>query len=214
LFKEINAVQLKGFYFITDHQLSQNGSFKDVQLAIKAGVTIVQFREKVRKKQDYISELREIKSLCQENNAALIINDNLELTIEIEADGIHIGQGDMPLDVTQKALGKDKIIGVSTGTIEEALDAEKDRCSYIGVGSIFPTKTKKKNQSPLGVIKLKEFKQKLTLPIVAIGGINFSNGESVINTGVDMICAISQSLKDGKVTENIENFNEIFRRFL
>lgn len=200
---------LNGFYFITDHRLSLNGSIKDVDLAIQAGVKVIQFREKLRERKYYYDELLEIKALCKDK-AILIVNDSIELAKEINADGVHVGQKDISIAMCKKAFGEDKIIGISVSNINEALLAEDQGANYIGVGHVFPTRTKNKETPPIGIVALKEIKQRLSIPVVAIGGINLSNAKSVIDTGIDMMCAISDSLKGGAVKENIMKYLQLF----
>ncbi len=202
----------KGFYFITDHNLSRNGNIKDVDLALQAGVRLIQFREKTRGKIEYFSELIGIKDLCLKHQARLIINDDIQLAKEVDADGVHLGQGDSSIQKARGLLGSDKIIGISAYTFTEAHEAQDQGASYLGVGHIFPTHTKVKESSPLGTSILKEFKRQFTLPIVAIGGIHIDNVLSVIETGVDMFCALSYSLKDGRVKENIAELTRLFNR--
>ncbi|MDH4129472.1 MAG: thiamine phosphate synthase [Spirochaetota bacterium] len=200
---------LKGFYFITDHKLSINGNIKDVDLALQAGVSIIQFREKHRKIEEYFNELIKIKALCK-NKAKLIVNDSLELAKEIDADGIHVGQNDTPIQELKKTFGNDKLIGISVNTPNQAVIAQKEGASYIAIGHIFPTKTKEKSYLPIGIETIIKIRQLVSIPIVAIGGINIYNAKSVVNTGINMICAISDSLKYGSVKENIEKYINLF----
>ncbi len=202
--------EFKGFYFITDHNLTINGIVKDVGLALQAGVHLIQFREKTRGKKEYYSELIEIKDLCIKHQAKLIINDDIQLAEEVDANGVHLGQGDSSIQEAKRLLGPDKIIGLSAYTLTEAYKAQEQGASYLGIGHIFPTHTKVKESLPLGTSILKEFKSKLTIPIVAIGGIHIDNALSVIETGVDMLCALSYSLKGGRVKENITELTRLF----
>ncbi|GMT48714.1 MAG: thiamine phosphate synthase [bacterium] len=202
----------KGFYFITDHKLSENGIVKDVDLALQAGVRLIQFREKTRGKKEYYSELIEIKDLCIQHQAKLIINDDIDLAVKINADGVHLGQGDTPIREAKRLLGNTKIIGISAYSLTEAHKAQDQGATYLGIGHIFPTHTKVKENPPLGTSILKEFRHQLTIPIVAIGGIHINNALSVIETGVDMLCALSFSLKGGRVKENIAELTRLFNR--
>jgi thiamine-phosphate pyrophosphorylase len=201
----------KGFYFITDHSLSINGNVKDVELALQAGVKIIQYREKNRERKSFYDELIEIKDLCKVYNALLIINDDVNLAKEVDADGVHVGQNDLHIQEVKKILGENKIIGVSTKSLSQAFSAQKQGASYIGIGHIFPTNTKIKTSKLIGTEILKDIKTKLLIPVAAIGGINIKNAKSVIDTGVDMVCAISDSLKNGTVKENIEHYFKLFQ---
>ncbi len=197
---------LRGFYFITDHQLSVNGNVRDVELALEAGVKVVQFREKKRSRKQYNEELLTIQSLCGNYNAVFIINNEVELANELNADGVHVGQEDMSIKEVQAILGTDKIIGVSASGLNEAILAQQLGAAYIGVGHVFPTTTKNKHSPSIGIHKLQEIKNALSVPVAAIGGINRNNALDVITAGADMLCAISDSLKDGTVKDNVTEY--------
>lgn len=206
----MNKNLFRGFYFITDHYLSQNGNVEDVRLALSAGVKIVQFREKKREKQIFFQELIQIKKLCQDYKAYLIINDDIDLANEIEADGIHVGQDDALIEEVKLRVNNKMIIGVSTNSLPTALLAQDHGANYVGVGHIYPTTTKDKPNPPIGLDVLKEIKSHLKIPVVAIGGITLNNVKPVIESGADMVCAISDSIKGGTVKENIQSYKILF----
>ncbi len=199
-----------GFYFITDNRLSFNGNVKDVEQALEAGVRLVQFREKIRHINDFYTELIKIKYLCKNYKALLIINDNIELAKYIDADGVHLGQGDSPIAYARKLLGHKKVIGLSSANLDQALLAERNGADYIAVGHIFNTYTKVKTANPVGIDVLKNIKSNISIPVVAIGGINLNNINLVVDSGVDMICAISSSLSSGTVKDNIKSCLSFF----
>lgn len=208
----IDIQNFKGFYFITDHNLSLNGNVKDVEQALKAGAKIVQFREKHRTQNEYVNELIAIQELCQQYSAKLIINDSVDLALEINADGVHLGQGDDDLVEARKLLGKNKIIGATANFLITALEAQNEGADYLGIGHIYLTSTKEKDYPPLGIKALREIKEKVRIPIVAIGGIHYNNAKAVVDTGVDMIAAVSASLKKGMVEDNLRQFIQLFNR--
>ncbi|WP_269611145.1 thiamine phosphate synthase [Prochlorococcus marinus] len=145
-----------------------------VHQSLKAGVKIVQYREKFLNDNEKISQAKCLASLCKKYNSLFIVNDRIDIALAVEADGIHLGQEDMPTKIARELLGPEKIIGRSTHCIEDIKNAEKEGCDYIGIGPIFPSETKKK-LSPLGIDYLTKGLSETFLPAFAIGGINSSN---------------------------------------
>ena len=133
----------------------------------------------------------EIRKLCQKHQAICIINDRVDIAMASQADGVHLGQQDMPIDAARKLLGKHRIIGVSASSVKEAVQAEKDGADYIGFGHIFPTSSKEKDYSPLGAETLRQAAALLSLPIVAIGGISLENAALLISSGASAVAVIS-----------------------
>jgi thiamine-phosphate pyrophosphorylase len=141
-----------------------------------------------------------IAKLCKEQNALFLVNDRLDIAQAVDADGVHLGQDDMPLKVARKILGSEKVIGITAHNLEEALQAEQDGADYVGVSPIFKTDTKKDAGEPVGIELVKEVKQKVKIPVVAIGGINLENAKQVISAGADAVCVISAIV----CSENVE----------
>jgi thiamine-phosphate pyrophosphorylase len=187
-------MRIKGFYFITDRNLSKKDNIEDVKAAIKGGARIVQYREKEKTLIEFLAEVIEIKKICAENNTTLIINDSVAACLLANADGVHLGQDDMPLEDARRVLGKHRIIGITVHNVEEALLAEKQGADYLGVSPIYETKTKKDAGKPAGLGLLREIKKKTRLPCVAIGGINERNVDEVIKAGADAWAAISATV--------------------
>lgn len=178
-------------YLVTDRDLLGNKNLaQTIEGAIQGGVTIVQVREKHLSTLNFFQEALTIKEITQKHNVPFIINDRADIALAVDADGLHIGQEDMPLVVARKIVGPNKIIGVSVTTLEEALLAEKDGADYLGIGAIFPTRTKG-DAKYVSLAELKEIKSKISIPIVAIGGINENNITSVMATGVDGAAIVS-----------------------
>src|SRR3989344_4102511 len=131
-----------GLYFITDSRLTKKTVIEDVKSAIKGGVKIIQYREKEASKGQMLAEAKEIKKLCQNNNVIFIVNDWIDIALESDADGVHLGQDDSDCENTRKILGKNKIIGLTVHNVKESAEAERLGADYIGLGPIFSTSTK------------------------------------------------------------------------
>ncbi|MDI6822125.1 MAG: thiamine phosphate synthase [Actinomycetota bacterium] len=159
--------------------------------AIAGGATVIQLREKDRYTRDILRIAAEIKKLTHRSGTLFIINDRIDIALAIDADGVHLGQEDMPLLYARRILGKEKIIGVSVGGIEEAVRAEREGADYLGVGSIFLTPSKSDAGQPVGLGTLSEIRSSVKTPIVAIGGITLNNIEDVLKAGADGVAVIS-----------------------
>lgn len=182
-------------YLITDRSFLNGRSLKEcVEDAIKGGVTLIQIREKDASTREFYEVAKEVKEVTSKYNIPLIINDRIDIAIAIDAEGVHLGQSDMPLKLARKILGKDKIIGISANNLEEALEAQKDGADYVGLGPIFYTGTKKDIDEPIGVQGLREITENIDIPSVAIGGINKENAKLVLESGVQGISLISAIL--------------------
>jgi thiamine-phosphate pyrophosphorylase len=199
---------MKGFYFITDPFLSRNEIVCDVKSALKAGVTVIQYRNKIASSSTMYEEARLLCALCKK--ALFLVNDRLDIALAVDADGIHIGDKDLPLSVARKLLGKRKIIGVSVRSLKEARAAFKGGADYLGVGPIFRTTTKKDAAAPIGTGLIVAIKKEIPLPVVAIGGITPDNAVEVIQAGADCLCAISSVLTKKDVKKEINKFQELF----
>lgn len=182
-------------YVITDRSFLKGRSLKTmVEDSILGGATIIQVREKDISTREFFKVALEVKEVTDYYKVPLIINDRIDIAQAINADGVHLGQDDMPIKIARKILGQNKIIGISTGTLDEALEAERDGADYLGIGAVFYTGTKKDIDLPLGIETLKHIYQNINIPAVAIGGINASNFKEVLATGVDGISVISAIL--------------------
>ncbi|MBF0117568.1 MAG: thiamine phosphate synthase [Desulfobacterales bacterium] len=179
-------------YLVTDRTLNPLKSLFDIVCdAVYGGATIVQLREKHSSTLEFINTAMSIKYFLKKNNIPLIINDRIDVALAVKADGIHIGQDDMPLELAKSILKNSMIIGVSVNTEEEALKAQKDGADYIGVGPVFKTKTKTDTSPVIGIKGLKKIKKAVNIPIVAIGGLNKDNIFEVIKSGADGIAVVS-----------------------
>jgi|TARA_B100000315_G_scaffold260583_1_gene323153 thiamine-phosphate pyrophosphorylase len=187
-----------GLYVITDNKKVENVEF--AKKVIAGGGKIIQLREKDKAKAVEIG--RKLKILTEKNGVILIINDWPDVAKTINADGVHLGQKDMPIYKARKLLGRNKIIGVSTHNVKEALEAEQKGADYIGIGPIY--KTKKKNYNPVGLKIIEEVKKKIHIPFVAIGGINDDNIDEVLAAGAKNIAMISAISKENNIKEKVE----------
>ncbi len=164
--------------------------------ALKAGVKIVQYREKFLQDKEKISQAKCLASLCKKHNSLFIINDRIDIALAVDADGIHLGQEDIPTKIAREILGTEKIIGRSTHCLEDIKNAEKDGCDYIGIGPIFPSETKKQ-LNPIGIDYLRKGLNETLLPAFAIGGINSSNINK-INQLNNLRIAVSDAVINSK----------------
>lgn len=196
-------------YLVTDRSFLNGRSLKEcVEDSIKGGVTLVQVREKDISSREFYNIAKEVQEVTSKYNVPLIINDRIDIALAINADGVHLGQSDMPIEIARKILGKDKIIGISAGNIEEALEAQNKGADYLGLGTTFFTGTKKDINKPIGLDGLKELTKNIKIPSVAIGGINETNSKSVMETGVNGISVISAILNNDDIetaTKNLYN---------
>ena len=178
-------------YAVTDrHWTGEKTLYEQVRDVLMGGATCLQLREKDLDEASFYEEAKNIKELCRLFDVPFIINDNVMLAKEIDADGVHVGQDDMACVKAREILGPDKIIGVSAHTIEEARIAKEQGADYLGVGAIFPTSSKD-DAEVLGIERLKEMTDTVDLPMVAIGGISYDNCLLLKDTGIDGIAVIS-----------------------
>ena len=182
-------------YLCTDRDLLNGKNFEEsIELAIKGGVTILQLREKNCSSRKFLEIANSVKKITSKYKIPLIINDRLDICLAVDADGVHVGQDDLPCQTARKILGEEKIIGVSVSTVEEAIQAENDGANYFGVGAIFKTSTKT-DAEIVPIETLKKIRDSVKIPVVAIGGIN-KNNLSQIKNFVDGVAVISAIISD------------------
>lgn len=198
-------------YLVTDRDiLAGRDLCKAVEESIKGGATVVQLREKNVSDEEFLEIAKNLQKITRKYNIPLIINDNVEIAKEIDAEGVHIGQSDDTLSHARKLLGEDKIIGVSVCSIEETRKALEGGADYLGIGAVFYTGSKKDINKPLGIENLKKIVDIIDIPSVAIGGIHLDNIEDTMSTGVDGVAVISEIL--GK--EDIKKATEVLASFV
>ena len=178
-------------YAVTDrHWLNGATLYEQVEQALKGGATFVQLREKNLDKEHFMEEAGQIKELCREYKVPFVINDSVDIALEMDADGVHVGQSDMEAGDVREKLGPDKIIGVSAQTVEQALLAEKRGADYLGVGAVFHTGSKA-DATDVSRETLKEICAAVKIPVVAIGGITKDNLKELSGSGICGIAVIS-----------------------
>lgn len=178
-------------YAVTDRSwLGGRTLYEQVEEAIKGGVTFVQLREKMLDEKSFLNEALEIQKLCRKYGIPFVINDNVRIAKEIDADGVHVGQSDMQAVNVRNILGEDKILGVSVQTAEQAVLAEKQGADYLGVGAVFPTGSKA-DAEDVSYETLKEICKAVSIPVVAIGGISAGNVLTLKGSGISGIAVIS-----------------------
>jgi thiamine-phosphate pyrophosphorylase len=172
-------------YWLKDHTL-----LEEVENTLKGGATFIQLREKNLEKEKFMKEAIEIQALCKKYKVPFVVNDNVDIAVAMDADGVHVGQSDMEAGEVRKKLGPDKIIGVSACTVEQAVLAEKRGADYLGVGAVFPTGSKD-DAEDVSHETLKAICDAVSIPVVAIGGITKENVWELQGSGIDGIAVIS-----------------------
>ncbi|MBQ0090201.1 MAG: thiamine phosphate synthase [Prevotellaceae bacterium] len=179
-------------YLVTDRDVCQGRDLLEIiSQAIEGGVTMVQLREKNCDTRQFIDIATKIKELLKPKHIPLIINDRVDVALAVDADGVHIGQSDMPYDMARKLLGADKIIGLSVENMEDVVEANKLNVDYIGVSPVFATPTKTDTAKPFGLEGLRKAVELSIHPTVAIGGMNEKTVKDVMACGVDGVAVVS-----------------------
>ncbi|WP_096201249.1 thiamine phosphate synthase [Bacillus sp. FJAT-45350] len=173
--------------------------------AILGGVDIIQLRDKYSSKRDVLKKAQVLRELTKKYGVTFIVNDHIDVALAVDADGIHLGQDDIPLAEARRIMGN-KIIGISTHAIEEALEAEKGGADYIGVGPVFPTKSKVDVVDPVTTEYVKQVAKEIKIPFVAIGGIKLHNVDQVLAAGASRICAVSEIVGAEDIKSTCESF--------
>jgi thiamine-phosphate pyrophosphorylase len=179
-------------YLVTDAVLSRGRTQAGiVKAAIRGGVTIVQYREKAASTRRMIVEAAELLGICRAAGVPFIVNDRLDVALAIGADGVHVGQDDMPAMAARRLIGEKMLLGVSAGSVEEARKAADDGADYIGASPIFSTPTKPDAPPPLGLDGLRAIAKAVSVPVVAIGGINRGNAAEMMDAGAAGVAVVS-----------------------
>ena len=204
-----NRIEIpKGIYGITGDNFSNGRSnYFCVEEMIKGGIKIVQYRAKTKDTREKVKEAREIRELCRKNGVIFIVNDNVDIALLVDADGVHIGQEDMHPDDVRKLIGDNKIIGLSTHSEKQGMEAYKNpNVDYIGVGPIFPTTTK--DTTPVGLGYLEYAVKNLDLPFVAIGGIKAHNIDAIIAKGAQRVCLVSEIVGADSISDMVRKLQK------
>lgn len=200
-------------YLITEGSLSAGRKSIDVvKEAAAAGVDVIQLREKNLSLREKFKLGKEIKKICRQKGITFIVNDRVDLALALDADGVHLGQSDLPLQSARKILGSDKIIGLTAWRDQQISAAAAGGADYLGVGAVFKTGSKRLNSAKngIGLNRIKELSKKTELPLIAIGGINRNNAAQVIKNGADCISVITALTR----AENIKKESQIFKKVI
>ncbi len=197
-------------YVCTDQKLMSSATIEEsVEQAILGGCTVIQLREKDSSSREFYETAKRVKEITEKYQVPLIINDRVDIALAVDADGVHVGQSDLPAKVVREILGEDKIIGVSAARVEEAVQAEKDGADYLGVGAMFATGTKTNTRS-VSIEYLKKICSSVQIPIVAIGGIHEDNAASLKNTGIAGLAVVSAVVAQPDVAQAAARLKKIF----
>ena len=193
-------------YLITDTKIAGLSHVQIAQRAMDAGIRTIQLREKDLSKKIIFKEALRIRELTNRIKATFIINDYIDVALAVNADGIHLGQDDMPLKEARGIMGKGKIIGISTHSLNQAIKAQEGGADYIGFGPMYCTTTKDAGR-PKGVRALRTVRKNIHIPIVAIGGITWENVNKVLDAGADA-AAVGSGILSGRIKVNVKKFME------
>jgi len=200
-------------YLITDRYLVGKKEFcTSVRRALEGGVTLLQVREKDASSRDFYTIVCKLKKVAAEFGVPLIVNDRVDVALAADADGVHIGQDDLPLEVVRQLIGPGKILGYSVSNPQEAQYGERMGADYLGAGPVYATGSKKDAVSPIGIKGLAGIKQSVSIPVVGIGGIGISNLNQVKATGVDGISVISAILSQEDSFKAARGLGELWRK--
>lgn len=201
-------------YAVTDSKWTGKLSLnQQVKQAIDGGITFLQLREKNLEYDKFLEEAREIKKLTDKANIPFVIDDNVKLAIECNADGVHVGQSDMAAQDVRKLIGPDKILGVSAHNVEEAILAEKQGADYLGVGAVFSTSTKL-DADDVSYEILQQICNSVSIPVVAIGGITRDNISKLQGSGINGVAVVSAIFAEKNILEATKQLKEATKIFL
>ena len=197
-----NRRKMAGLYLILDQQYTKRNIVSIAIEAAEAGVDVIQYRDKILSKKEAITVAQRLRGLTERTGVIFIVNDDPALALAVDADGVHLGQEDIPVAIARRILGKDKLIGLSTHSVEEATAANNLDVDYIGFGPIFHSKTKTVT-SPHGIEGIRRIREFVSLPIIAIGGIDQGNASGVIKAGANGVAVISAILSAPNIAKAV-----------
>lgn len=198
-------------YLVTDRGILNGRSLEDaVEQSILGGTSIVQLREKDASSLEFYKIALSVKKITDKYNVPLIINDRVDIALAVDAAGVHVGQTDIPPQIVRRIIGLNKILGVSTQNVEQAIKAKEAGADYVGVGAIFPT-TSKSDAKVVTINELKAIKNNIDIPVIAIGGINERNVKTLSETEIDGIAVISSILEHENIRTKSEYLLSLFK---
>lgn len=182
--------RLRGLYVILDPQVAADRDLREIaRQAILGGARVLQLRDKLHDKGEQLPLARALQRLCRQAGVPFLVNDHVDLALACAADGVHLGQKDLPIEFARRVLPPQAIVGASTNTVAEALRAQEAGADYVAVGRLFPT-TSKEDTRPVTPDTLRQVRQSVQIPVVGIGGINEANIDGVLQAGADMVAVI------------------------
>lgn len=194
-------------YVITGEEFHPGRKLLDVmEESILGGAEIIQLRDKKSSKRVILEKAKMLRELTKKHDVTFIVNDHIDIALAVDADGIHLGQDDLPISEARKVVGSDKIIGISTHKIEEARQAQQDGADYIGAGPVYATNSKSDVVDPVTTSYIQEVATEISIPFVAIGGIKLHNVDEVLAAGASRICVISEVVGSSNVRGTSESF--------
>jgi thiamine-phosphate pyrophosphorylase len=201
LYRLDKAARLKGLYLVLDTAaLKERDEVKVAAAAIRGGTSVIQLRDKRRSKSELLAVARKLRNMCNGKGVLFIVNDHLDIALAVNADGIHLGQDDLPPAEARRILPIGMLIGCSTHSVAEAVRAQASGADYVAMGSIYPTTSKEKYKL-VGLETLRRTRSKVSVPLIAIGGINHTNVQGVTEAGADGVAVISAVLGANDVEE-------------
>ena len=198
---------LSGVYLLLDEQWAPRHNLSSVlELAAGCGIRLFQYRNKTGSQRDVFAKARELRDVAARSGALFIVNDRCDVALAVEADGVHLGQEDLPLDLARKVMGHHKIIGISTHRPEEVTQATQGGADYIGYGPLFPTTTKEAHVAPVGLAGLREIRSLTPLPVFVIGGITLDSLEEIVDSGANGVAVASAVLDSSNIEQTMRDF--------
>ena len=198
---------LTGVYLLLDEQWAPGHDLRSVlELAAGCGIRLFQYRNKTGSPRDVFAKARELRDVAARLSALFIVNDRCDLALAVEADGVHLGQEDLPLDLARRVMGCHKIIGISTHRPEEVTQATRGGADYIGYGPLFPTTTKETHAASVGLAGLREIRSLTPLPVFAIGGITLDALEEIVGSGVNGVAVASAVFNASDIEQTMRDF--------
>ncbi len=197
-------------YLVTDRSLMSTATLIEaIEQAILGGCTMIQLREKNISSLDFYRQSVEVKKVTEQYHVPFIINDRIDIAMAVNADGVHIGQSDIPAAIVRDLIGTDMLLGVSAASVKEAVQAANDGADYLGVGAMFPTGTKT-DANYVSIEELKKIRHAVNLPIIAIGGINKSNIKLFHNTGINGLAVVSAIIAQPDIQKAAAEIKSMF----
>lgn len=199
-------------YVITDRRLARGRSHEEIAAAaVAGGATVVQLRDKELTTRQLADAAARMLAVLRPAGVPLVINDRVDVVLAVDADGVHVGPDDLPVEVARRILGPSRLVGASAGTVEEAVQAQTQGADYLGVGSVFETSSKADAGPPIGVEGLRRIVQAVRLPVVAIGGITHANAAQAIRAGAAGVAVISAVVTASDIAAATRSLLEVVR---